>query len=312
MLTLWLIFSSAALAEETIAGLNPSSANETVIESSALTYRRTYPPRLPRWEFGLDYHKFDYAEIVPAPLKSTENAFVPRYFLGFTMGGGDQSKFRVRGQAEVAWVDTKYDGSTQLNENGTADPVIDVTANRFFALEVFPTYSIPVARGLFYIEPYSGLRYENWRRGLGKNRGTAIFNEDYTWFTLPVGAIFRLTPNDRFSIALDASLRLQFLGEMTARHSVNPLLQDGTVNMGQSVGAKFQLPMTVYTGTGSSRVAFIVSPWFEFRSFGASDVKPLKTARGEYIRKGNGYQGFMEPESRTYLYGVAASIGVAF
>jgi hypothetical protein len=240
-------------------------------------------------ELGLDVRRFDYAELVTPPLKSTEKGTFPALLLIYRRDLG-RDPFFFQARVDVSSPSTTYDGSTQ---SGT--PVTGKTSNSFTHLEALAG----TRQGPF--EFYLGIAMTEWRRGDGKPVGGVIsVREDYSWFDLPLGARTHAMLGENLSIGADLSLRPMVAGSMVVRLGETFADgQDSTATLGNRLGWRASLPIRYRT---SASAAVVMTPWYQASSIGQSNHFDLMTSSGS---AGTAY----EPDSRTRQFG--AMLGVA-
>lgn len=236
-------------------------------------------------KLGLTYYYFDYKEDLVMPAKSTEYGWLPGVYLDYTFK--KKSSIYAKVFLSYASADITYDGSTM---GGTPVKYSNQSA-RMLKFETNIGYAIPIGKN-FLLIPYLGYGYQYWERGdPGYSDGAFTYQEVYKWHYIPVGIKADFNITDKLNIAASAAANFMFYGQMTAYlSSIGGIDMDFT--LGNRIGFYAEIPVT-FKFTNNIRIA--VTPWYEYSSFGASDV--------------NGY-GFYEPSSKTNKYGV--NVGILF
>jgi hypothetical protein len=154
-------------------------------------------------------------------------------------------------------------------------------------------YAIALGKN-FLLIPYSGYGYHYWERGdPGYNDGAFTYQEVYKWHYIPVGIKADFNITDKLNIAASAAANFMFYGQMTAYFQ--PLgSPDMSFTLGNRIGFYAEIPVTFKF---TNNIGISVTPWYEYSSFGESDV--------------NVY-GFYEPSSRTNKYGVNLGVLLSF
>ncbi len=243
-------------------------------------------------QIGMTYYYFDYKEDLVMPDKSTEYGWLPGIYLDYTFK--KKSSIYAKVFLSYATADITYDGSTQ--PSGTPLKFTDESA-RMLKFETNIGYAIPIAKG-FLLIPYLGCGYQYWERGdnriIPESGGTVQFQEVYKWFYIPVGIKADYNITEKLNIAASAAANFMFWGTLTAYLSYigGP---DTDFTLGNRIGFYAEIPVT-YKFTNNFGIS--VTPWYEYSSFGASDVDAAT--------------GFYEPSSRTNKYGINAGILFSF
>jgi hypothetical protein len=246
-------------------------------------------------QLGLNLYKFDYAEYVPTPLKSTENAVLSGLNAEFTHLQAPDSWF-LRAALDFTSGNTQYDGTTQLP---AATPV-QATTNNFFAnIEGNFGYTLLTLSkdSQAFVRAYTGLGYRYWRRG----DETENPNEEYSWFYAPVGLVTETNLSDSFKLGLDASVKFMFSGKIIV-HFPDPIYNTPTAGLGSKPSYKVKFPLS-YKLNSSFQIMLI--PWFEYSSIGRGETFII-------TRNGTPYQSGYEPESRTVQFGSLLAVGLSF
>jgi hypothetical protein len=241
-------------------------------------------------KLGMTYYYFDYKEDLILPDKSTEYGWLPGIYLDYTFK--KKSSIYAKVFLSYATADITYDGSTMAGE-----PIKfgDQTA-KMLKFETNIGYAIPIGKD-FLLIPYLGYGYQYWERG--DNRYLAVFDavwiqEVYKWHYIPVGIKADYNITEKLNIAASAAANFMFLGKMTAYLSYigGP---DTEFTLGNRIGFYAEIPVT-YKFTNN--IGITVTPWYEYSSFGESDVDAAT--------------GFYEPSSKTNKYGVNAGVLFSF
>jgi len=241
-------------------------------------------------KLGLTYYYFDYKEDLVLPKKSTEYGWLPGVYLDYTFK--KKSSIYAKVFLSYATADITYDGSTMA---GTPLKFTDQSA-RMLKFEANIGYAIPIGKD-FLLIPYLGYGYQYWERG--DNRIIPEFSavwiqEVYKWHYIPVGIKADYNITEKFNIAASVAANFMFLGKMTAYLSYigGP---DTEFTLGNRIGFYAEIPVT-YKFTNN--IGITVTPWYEYSSFGESDVDAAT--------------GFYEPSSKTTKYGVNAGVLFSF
>lgn len=245
-----------------------------------------------RISVGLNLYRFDYAEELNPPLKSTEKGLLPGARLEYEFTP-PQSSFFGGACADYSPASTNFDGTTQ-----TGAPVVSKTANRFLSIEALGGYAPHP-----WVRPYAGIGYRFWERGDGgvDQQGVVSFREHYSWLFAPVGIRLGGDFGEQWNLIVDASVRFMFAGRITAYLSdINPALNEPSSSLGSRAGYRVRLPLTYRF---SPEVGVSVAPWYEYSAIGRGETFAILQS-GQTV--GTGF----EPASRTHQYGVALSLVV--
>lgn len=238
--------------------------------------------------FGFDLAGFDYAETVPAPLKSTESGALPGFKVGFLTEPTDHGWF-VSGVFDIHFGTTNFDGTDQ-----TGNPIRAKTSNSIFEFEADAGLLLTKPSPSTRLLGYSGIGYHFWRRDL------ADYLEDYSWFYFPLGLRFESQASDRVTFGIDIAGTLSFAGRILIYLSdLDPRNRDVDANLGSGLGFRFRLPINFQI---SELVLMNVTPWFQYFPIGEGD--PVQTTISGSAASVN------EPASRTYYFGARLSFGV--
>jgi hypothetical protein len=241
-------------------------------------------------KLGLTYFYFDYKEDLVMPDKSTEYGWLPGIYLDYTFK--KKSSVYAKVFLSYATADITYDGS-----NTAGEPVkFGNQTAKMLKFETNIGYAIPIGKD-FLLIPYLGYGYQYWERG--DNRYLAEFNtvtvqEVYKWHYIPVGIKADYNITEKLNIAASAAANLMFWGTMKAYLSYIGW-PDTEFTLGNRIGFYAEIPVT-YKFTNN--IGITVTPWYEYSSFGQSDVDATT--------------GFYEPSSKTTKYGVNAGILFSF
>ncbi len=242
-------------------------------------------------KLGLTYFYFDYKEDLVMPAKSTEYGWLPGVYLDYTFK--KKSSVYAKVFLSYASADITYDGSTSV---GTPVKYTNQSA-RMLKFEANIGYAIPLCKN-FLLIPYLGYGYHYWERGDPNylaEFNTLTYQEVYKWHYIPVGIKADFNITDRLNISASAAANFMFYGQMTAYFSKIPIgYPDMDFTLGNRIGFYAEIPVTFKF---TNNIGISVTPWYEYSSFGESDV--------------NGY-GFYEPSSKTNKYGINAGILFSF
>ena len=243
-------------------------------------------------ELGFMYYYFDYEEDVPAPFKSTEEEWLPGFYLGYAYSKKNDPFTKLF--VEYTQADTDYDGTTQAGV-----PVKDTTENIFFRFEWDVGYAFDAGKRSSFT-PYVGYGYRYWERGL---QGPAPFDERYTWHYVPVGIRADIELNDTWNIGANVAARIMFEGKMRAFLSqIDSSASDFRVDLGNKTGWFAEVPIRCHF---SGPWSFTVTPWYEYSEIGKSDEVNIIYVGGLIARA-------YEPASTTHQYGVNAGLVYSF
>jgi hypothetical protein len=250
------------------------------------------------FEFGLMYHKFDYKEDLPAPLKSTEKGWLPGIYAGWNYNKKNDVYTKIF--LEYSFGNTTYDGTTSA---GTPITFSDHNNQSLFRFEWDIGYNFAISKSIS-LKPYVGYGYRNWSRGEVDVTATyTSYNEKYYWHYLPVGIMADLTIGDKLVIQPNAGLRIMFNGKMTANLSeLDPGYNDPHFTLGNKTGWYAEIPVTYKF---SQTWAIVMKPWYEYSEIGQSDTVPLTYYGAIY-----GYA--YEPSSKTHQYGVNVGVVASY
>jgi hypothetical protein len=242
-------------------------------------------------KLGLTYFYFDYKEDLVMPAKSTEYGWLPGVYLDYTFK--KKSSIYAKVFLSYATADITYDGS---NTAGTPVKYTSESA-RMLKFEANIGYAIPLGKN-FLLIPYLGYGYQYWERGDPNYLAefdTFTYQEVYKWHYIPVGIKADYNITEKLNIAASAAVNFMFYGQMTAYLSKTPFgYPDMDFTLGNRIGFYAEIPVT-YKFTNN--IGISVTPWYEYSSFGESDV--------------NVY-GFYEPSSKTNKYGVNVGVLLSF
>ncbi|MGA2526910.1 MAG: outer membrane beta-barrel protein [Smithellaceae bacterium] len=241
-------------------------------------------------KLGLTYFYFDYKEDLVMPAKSTEYGWLPGVYLDYTFK--KKSSIYAKVFLSYAAADITYDGASQ--PSGTPLKYTNESA-RMLKFEANIGYAIPIGKS-FLLIPYLGYGYQYWQRGdPGYIDGTFTYEEFYQWNYIPVGIKADYNITEKLNIAASVAANFMVYGTATAYLSKTAggyFGPDMSFTLGNRIGFYAEIPVT-YKFTNN--IGISVTPWYEYRSFAASDV--------------NQY-GFYEPSSTANEYGV--NVGVLF
>lgn len=243
------------------------------------------------FELGLMYHKFDYKEDLPAPYKSTENGWLPGFYLGWNYNKKNAVYSKIF--FEFSYGNTEYDGTTQ---SGTPITFSDDNHQFLFRAEWNIGYNFAVTNTIS-LKPYAGHGYRYWSRGEATETATyTSYNEKYYWHYIPVGVMADFTIGDKLIIEPNAGLRIMFYGKMRAYFSeLNSANDDPEFKLGNRIGWYAEIP---FRYKFSQFWSVVIKPWYEYSEIGQSDYV-------EYTYNGSRHIAY-EPASRTHQYGLNA------
>ncbi|MGD0022311.1 MAG: outer membrane beta-barrel protein [Smithellaceae bacterium] len=243
-------------------------------------------------KLGLTYFYFDYKEDLVMPAKSTEYGWLPGVFLDYTFK--KKSSIYAKIFLSYAAADITYDGASQ--PSGTPLKFTNESA-RMFKFEANIGYAIPLAKN-FLLIPYLGYGYQYWWRGDPNylaEFNTFTYEEDYRWHYIPVGIKADYNITEKLNMAASVTANFMVYGTATAYFSKIPFgYPDMGFTLGNRIGFYAEIPVT-YKFTND--IGISVTPWYEYRSFGASDVN---------------IYGFYEPSSTANEYGVNVGVLLSF
>jgi hypothetical protein len=236
------------------------------------------------------YHKFDYKEDLPSPLKSTEDGWLP----GFSVAWSRHQKNTVytRFLTEISSGDVTYDGTTQ-----TGTPIRFTAHNHQFLFrgEFNVGFHFPVS-GNLSLTPYTGYGYRFWMRGQAKSTPLyQTYSEEYSWHYWPLGIRADVRLSDRLSVVPNVGIRVMFRGTMTAFLSdLDHRYSNPEFSLGGKTGWFAEIPLKWKVSPSWS---FVIKPWYEYSEIGGSD--PVAVGyRGSYVGM------YYEPSSKTTQYGL--------
>jgi hypothetical protein len=244
------------------------------------------------FETGVALYYFDYVEDCPPPLKSTEEDLILGSYAAYTYAG-DENSFFGRLRLEFAYAATAYDGTDQ---KGT--PLKGTTVNGFITGEINLGYQLTSrSKSSFHLTPYSGIGYKFRYRDLGS------YSEEYSWGYVPLGLLLEKDFGNRWSVALDASLRFMFDGQIKVNFSnYNSGLNNPKGNLGDKTGYKLAMPLIYHVG---QQWAIALTPWYEFSALGRCEPFPI-------IYNGKVIGAAYEPDSETHQYGADLGVRIFF
>jgi hypothetical protein len=247
-------------------------------------------------EFSLMYNYFDYKEDLPAPKKSTEQGWLPGFYLGLDYNKRDDLYSKIF--FEFSFGNLKYDGTTQL---GTPIAFTDDNYQFLFRGEWDIGYNFAATKDIAII-PYVGYGYRYWSRGQATVTSTySSYNEKYYWHYIPVGIRADIDISKKLAIEPNVGLRLMFYGRMTAYFTdLDPKYNDPEFKLGNRIGYYAEIPFKYKL---SQVWSVVIKPWYEYSEIGQSDTVPV-TYNGAL----NSYA--YEPSSRTHQYGL--NVGLVF
>jgi hypothetical protein len=252
-------------------------------------------------EFGLMYWKLDYKEDLPAPMKSTENGWLPGFYLGWNYNKKNAVYSKVF--LEFSFGDVKYDGTDQ---SGTT-PIIYSDDNRqfFFRGEWNIGYNFAITKDIS-IKPYTGYGYRHWDRGkTGFVTGTNILSiqERYYWHYIPVGIAADFKISERVVIEPNVGARFMFYGKMAVQFSdLDPGFNTPDVKLGNRMGYYAEIPVRYKF---SQFWSVVIKPWYAYDAIGQSDTVDV-TYYGTTVG------ALSEPGSTTHQYGVNVGLSVSY
>lgn len=241
-------------------------------------------------EVGLGYSMYDYKEELDAPLKSTEEGWVPHFSVGYTYHGEDNPTY-ANISFRYGTASTDYDGTLQ---DGT--PAKGKTDNSFYNFEV--KFGYIMGRGYgnqTEIIPYAGVGYHRWERNLG---GDSPYNEEYTWFYFPIGVKLDYKASSQFTIGLDLSARIMFNGAMNVKFPVAGY-SSPTLDLGNRIGFRVEVPMDYRF---HPQISLGLTPWYQYTPIGRSEAEPVLDPDGATVMT------IQEPDSKTHEYGADVSV----
>jgi len=253
------------------------------------------------FEFGLMYWDVDYKEdISPQPGKSTENGWLPGFYLGWNYNKKNAVYSKIF--LEFSFGDVTYAGTDQ---SGTIP--ITYSANNhqfFFRGELNIGYNFSITRSIS-IKPYVGYGYRYWARGQTGFVAPNVINiqERYYWNYVPVGIATDFKISERVFIEPNAGARFMFYGKMEAEFSdFDPGYNNPSFKLGNRIGYYAEIPLRYKF---SQHWSVVVKPWYAYDEIGQSDTVDI-TYMGTTV--GSAY----EPPSRTHQYGANVGFVVSY
>jgi len=298
---LFLIFPGFSGAAET-PQRDPVAAEKVVETQAKDTGGGEYQSKARRFfanqsfELSFMYYNFDYKEDLPAPVKSTENGWLPGVYLGWSYNKKNFIYSKIF--LEYSYGNTEYDGTDQ---SGAIHIKYSNDNHQFlFRGEFDIGYNFGLTKDIS-IKPYTGYGYRYWSRGEAVVIANVIsVNERYYWHYIPVGVGAEFNIGERFVIEPNGGLRVMFFGRMRAYFSDwNSNNTDPEFKLGNRTGWYAELPVR-YKLTRSWSI--VLKPWYEYSQIGQSD-------NVAYIYNGAINVAY-EPSSRTNQYGV--NVGAIF
>lgn len=245
-------------------------------------------------EGGAMLYHFNYKEVVPDPLKSTEDGNLAGLYLQYASLVDDKYPSRIK--AEYTDGQTHYDGTLM---DGT--PTQSTTNDTFFRLEGdMALTSLASNNVLDGFSIYGGLGYRFWKREL---TGSGGYTEDYWWIYAPIGVRKTFVASPGWSGTVDVSVRPMLLGRININLSeANPAYDDASATLGNKIGFRIEVPFHHPLSTNTD---LVLTPWYEYSAIGQSSTFDVTTNEGIV---GVGY----EPDSHTNQFGVYAGVRVLF
>jgi hypothetical protein len=240
-------------------------------------------------QFAISPLYYNYSEIVPSPLKSSETGILPAFGVYGTFLPPDSIEMFRLG-IDFAVGTTNYDGTTQTGTPATgttSDTMIDVELNYGLTL-----WTISETSRLRF---YTGISSRYWKR-------YGQYREDYSWYDLPLGVRYENDVSPDFCWDIDFSVKPTFGGRIKVFFSgYDPTLQDSTGILEDDIGAKLKVPITFWR---RSFLPLVVTPWLEYITFSQGPQFPIESTGGTL--QGTAF----EPASRAFRLGVY--LGTAF
>jgi hypothetical protein len=238
-------------------------------------------------QFAISPLYYNYGEIVPSPLKSTETGVLLATGLYLTHYSGSEM---LRAGLDIATGSTNYDGTTQ-----TGTPVAGSTSDTMVDIELNYGYVFWKIDEVSRLRFYAGISGRYWKR-FGQYR------EDYTWYDIPLGIRYENDASTDFGWDIDFSVKPTFGGSIKVYFSgYDSSLQDSTGLLGSDVGAKLKVPIYFFR---QSFLPLVVTPWLEYVSFSQGPDFPIESTGGTL--QGTAF----EPASHAFRLGVY--FGTAF
>jgi hypothetical protein len=244
------------------------------------------------FESGLTYFHFDYVEDCPPPLKSTEEDWILGSYAAYSYFG-DTHPLLGRLRFDFARAATDYDGTDQKG-----NPLRGKTANTLITGEVNLGFQfLNWSRKSLHLASYTGFGFKYRDRDLG------LYSEEYTWKYIPLGLLLEKQLGARWLLAIDASLRFMFDGEIKVNLSeYRKGMNDPRADLGSKTGFRVATPILFKV---QPEWAIALTPWYEYSALGRCEPFPI-TLNGEVI--GAAY----EPDSETRQYGADLGVRVFF
>lgn len=243
-------------------------------------------PRDQSIELSLKNYNFDYNEIVPSPLKSSESGDLQGYHLDFRSNNHDSNMiWDIR--LDQTNQKTVYDGTTQVGV-----PLVGVTSNKM------TTFETKIGKNISKdTQIYTGLGEKNWDRKL--EAGEAQMLEQYSWGYIPLGVKKDFKINDKVTASLDLSANVMIGGNIKVHGDGDANSDYVQMKLGKRMGYKIEAPVSYKL---DQKWSAIITPYYEKSAIGKSNLG--------YISDGTDTFAIYEPSSKTNQYGV--NVGVKY
>lgn len=235
-------------------------------------------------ELGAKHYYYNYSETIG----DSEKAWLNGFHIAYKKQNNQTGNY-YKVSYDQTNQNTNYDGFLiSTYPVYTTTPYQGITNNKITNYEITLGSSLN-DRHKEYV--YTGLGVHNWDRNL---TGSGGYLEKYSWNYIPVGYRNEHQLTDKWSGALDISLRFMFNGDMsTAYNGGTTSGLDNRFVLGNKIGYKIELP---YTYQMTSQLSMQVNPWYEYSGIGQSNVS----------------NGYYEPDSTTHQYGIDLGVALAF
>lgn len=199
--------------------------------------------------------------------------------------------------------DDQYIGALQ-DMSGNITPYNSTTKNNIVNKEFIFANPLPDSKNTY---GYVGIGFHNWDRRV---LGTSTLDdsiEQYSWKYIPIGYRHEYKINDKWDGAVDFAFRITFDGKMKAPASNGFSSMD--FKLGNDPGFKLELPFTYKM---NSQWSLSLTPWYEYWHINQSNWVPA-IYNGAPVFDSNGNQlGFVEPNSKTFQFGIDIGINYQF
>lgn len=268
------------------------------------------------WEtdIGLDLYDFNYAEVVQPPLQSQETGFL------WGLRGGVRYNPRWHRHEhlyfklilEYSGSNTSYTGTTQIGNDESVTAITGTSSGLFGIGELQSGMDVKQWDDNNILSVFFGVGVRYWKRGVtqvSNSTGGGGYNEIYVWPTIEAGPRYFYRVNEKWSLSPEAALVWMPTGSLdVALSQLNSSLQDASVTLGGTVG--FRLAGTVRYQINTLE-SVSVMPWFQYSTIGQSNTTEILQTNGSQASSNGLPLSLIEPNSRTYQFGVYISFALA-